>query len=492
MKQIDVQRDDFTHEVNLEKSGPTFAKLTQELERRVIGQPRAVRRAARAILSFMTKTNDPKRPVGCLLFLGPSGVGKTYLAKELAHVWIGDSEAGLDPFVFIDCTSLSLEHERTGLTGAPPSYVGYDDTVPLESLGLYDERKRGINEYMRELETRLGRTKTMLVWLGGLQEKSRKLLESVLPYRSVLILDEFEKAHMNVHIQLLSILQEGKLRLANGHVVDFTGTLIVLTSNVGSAEVRSYLKGTKHLGFSIPAKERIEAANKKDDEIYKAVIAAVEARFAHIPELLGRIGKKNMIVFHALKHADYLKILDLMLGDIANLFSGGAQSPGPITISYTDEFRNFLLEESASPEYGARALESAVDRFVRAPIAKGVESGEIRKGDQVLLDVKHYEANENGTVRKWGDTVISRTGRPPKNLPRFEVRSYDSNEQERIRKELDREVKRILKLAGLDENPSEAPQNQGPDNSPKPLAPPPDTPPQTGDDAGGDEAPHTS
>lgn len=441
--------DSYSQRVDLRKRGSERERIEDELNRRVFGQDRAVRRVVRALMPFITHTNDPKRPVGCFLLCGPSGVGKTYLAKQLAYVWIGSPDKGIDPSVYIDCAVLSLEHERTALTGAPPSYVGYGDPSPLEQLGLFDEVRRGLtrdqlNKYFASLEKRYG-PKAIFIWDEGLIQKLQEITGSLGPPRAVLILDEIEKAHPNIHRQLLSILEEGTMRLANGRIVDFTGTLVILTSNIGSSEIRKFLTddGRKLGYYTPPVKDRIQKVNGNDQAIYRKVMDAVKNYFSHMPELLGRIGKEGIIVFHTLKHDDYLKILDLMLGEVNELFNGKKGSPGVLSIEYTVPFKEFLLEEGFSPEYGARALRDVIKRFVRVPIANGMESGEIRKGDRILLDIEFREEDIDGKKVKRGETVISRSKRPKK-LPPFDTISNEKNLTfDNIRKVLDEEAERL-------------------------------------------------
>lgn len=458
----------YSQRIDLSRRGPERKRIEDELNQRVFGQNRAVRRAVRAIMPYLTATNDPKRPVGCFLFCGPSGVGKTYLAKELAYVWIGPPEKGVDPSVYVDCAVLSLEHERTVFSGAPPSYIGYGDPSPLEQLGLYDTVKRRVSRedldaYVAEFEKRYGRDKALLIWNMGVGQRLVDIETAVAtssgPPRAVLILDEIEKAHPNIHRALLSILEEGRWRLANGKVIDFSGTLIVLTSNIGSSEIRKYLTDDgKRIGFKTPpVKERIRTTNGNDQAIYRKVDEAVKAYFSHIPELLGRIGKEGRIVFHTLKHDDYLKILDLMLGEVNRLFGGGEESPGPLGIDYTPRLREFLLEEGFSPEYGARALRDVIKRFVRVPIANGIESGEIRKGDVILLDIEEREEVEDGRQVKRSETVITRKKRPKKLEP-FEIRSGEGAPPfDEVRKILDEEADKLSQLIETTSKPKQPP-----------------------------------
>lgn len=403
--------------------GETQKRIIKRMKKTVFGQDRAVRRAVRAISIFEAKMGDGQRPVGCLLFAGPSGTGKTFTAKQLAYAWIGEPEKGLDPAVFVDCGSLSLEHERATLTGSPPGYIGYGDEVGLEQVGAYERKKRGKSkkEYVKEIEDWL-EIHPEVKYVPGLGNKVGPFIKALLaeieqlggPFRSVVIFDEFEKAHVNVQRQLLSILEEGKIRLQNGRLVDFTGSLIILTTNVGTQQIQEEYLGGQRIGFKSPAKERVKESNGLDRAIWKRVLREIESRKYFLPELLGRIGKPGIIVFRTLKYNHYLKILDVELQKVQGLLSGRSGSgPPPILISYDKKFKSFLIEEGADPRYGARALRSVVDKFVREPLSNAIESGKVRMGDKILFKVSFVEeAAEDGEQARGPKVEIRRQPRP--------------------------------------------------------------------------------
>ena len=393
--------------------GKKGKRIIERMKKNVFGQDRAIRRAVRAIIIFEARMSDPQRPVGCLLFAGPSGTGKTFTAKQLAYAWIGEPEKGLDPVVFIDCGSLSLEHERAILTGSPPGYVGYEDEVGLEQVGAYEKAKKTkTKKYIKEIDTWIHAHRNLINGNPELAEKLQEWINQFIEeiyerekqqdsFRSVVIFDEFEKAHINVQRQLLSILEEGKLRLQNGRMVDFTDSLIVLTTNVGTQKIQEEYLGGHKIGFTLPAKDKVEKSNGLDEAIWRRVRREIESGKYFLPELLGRIGKSGIIVFHTLTYQDYLKILDAELAKTQGLLSGKSESgPGPILLSFNKEFKSFLIEEGVEPKYGARALRNVVDKYVREPLSNAIESGKIKIGDKILFKVRFEEKEPRIEIRR--------------------------------------------------------------------------------------------
>ncbi len=271
----------------------------------------AIRRA-RAGLS------DPDRPYGSFIFLGPTGVGKTELARALAE-YLFDDEANM---VRIDMSEYMEKHTVSRLIGAPPGYVGYDEG-------------------------------------GQLTEAVRRR-----PYRLVLF-DEIEKAHPDVFNVLLQILEDGRLTDGHGRTVDFRNTLVIMTSNLGTAQL-----GRPTAGFV------------RDDGAAPRLRASIEdaLRKAFRPEFLNRID--DIVVFDPLTQEQILQIVDLMLADVAARLAERG-----VGIELTDEARRWLADKGYDPVYGARPLRRAVQRYVENALAMKVISGEFAEGDTVVVDV---------------------------------------------------------------------------------------------------------
>lgn len=409
---------------------PFLQTIKQRLEKKVIGQPRPIKRILRGITAFHAQLNDPKRPVGIFMFAGPSGSGKTYLAEELAHAYLGEPENKLSPLVKIDCGSLSLEHTVASLTGSPPGYVGYGDRINLEMVGEYDKKKRAgdfekkCEEAVRKLAKELTKrnlpqdvarehVKNFRESIARIKKKTEELLA---PFRSVVLFDEIEKANMNIQSQLLRILDEGKLDLLNGRQVDFRGSIIILTTNVGTEQIISEHLNEEKIGFSLPHRDKLERVKSLDDDIYRRVWREIfDRKKRHFkPELLARIGKPGIIVFHVLGHQDYQKILDLQLEEFQNLLLQ-KNGPGRLFVSYTPKFRDFLIEEGVSPIFGARALRSVIDKYVKTPVSEKILQKQLKIGDRIFLDISG------------GSTIISRQQRPGNAVPRdFRIKEFEA------------------------------------------------------------------
>ena len=305
-------------------------KLTQmerRLRQRVVGQDEAIQAVSEAIRRARAGLSDPRRPVGTFIFLGPTGVGKTELAKALADD-LFDSE---DALVRIDMSEYQERHSVSRLVGAPPGYVGYDEG-------------------------------------GQLTEAVRRR-----PY-AVILLDEIEKAHADVHSILLQVLDDGRLTDGQGRTVDFRNTVIIMTSNLGG-ELITELAGKDHR-----------------DAIRSRVMEALRAAFR--PELLNRI--QDIIVFDSLGIDEIKGIVDL---HVARLLTRLADRE--ISIRLTDEARQEMAVQGYDPVYGARPLERTIQKRIENPLASRIIKGEIQSGDKVLVDVQNGElviVKENDSV----------------------------------------------------------------------------------------------
>ena len=306
--------------------------LEEALHARVVDQDEAIVAVSDAIRRSRSGLGDPRRPIGSFLFLGPTGVGKTELAKTLASFLFDDEDALLR----IDMSEFREPHTVSRLFGSPPGYVGYDQG-------------------------------------GQLTEAVRRR-----PYQ-VILFDEVEKAHPEVWSALLQILDDGRLTDGHGRTVDFRNAVIIMTSNVGSIE--AYSKRSDSLGFQVGSATSAEAA--AEQAIEKRLRSALRETFR--PEFLNRIDE--IIVFHRLRKESLLAIVEKMLGDLR-----GRLAERKLTLELSDTAREWLVTNGFDAEYGARPLKRLIQRQVENPLAKQVLAGEYAEGDAVLVDVSEEDA----------------------------------------------------------------------------------------------------
>lgn len=312
-----------------------LAALEDELHERVVGQDDAVRAIATAVRRSRTGMGDPRRPVGSFLFLGPTGVGKTELAKALAGSLFGDESAMLR----FDMSEFGERHTVSRLVGAPPGYVGYDEA-------------------------------------GQLTERVRRN-----PY-SVVLLDEVEKAHPDVFNLLLQVLDDGRLTDGQGRTVDFRNTVVIMTSNIGSEFLASR---SGALGFSaVGAGDGADSSGFGEEDLRARVMGKL--REAMRPEFINRIDE--IVLFRKLDRSQLHSIVSLLLQDTAlRLLAQG------MTLSVSDAAVDWLAEHGYEPEYGARPLRRLIQREVDDRIASLVVDEAAADGDTVRIDVVDGELN---------------------------------------------------------------------------------------------------
>ena len=300
--------------------------LEDNLHKRVVGQDEAVSAVAKAIRRGRVGLKDPNRPIGSFLFLGPTGVGKTELAKALAEALFGNENS----MIRVDMSEFMEPHSVAKLIGAPPGYVGYDEG-------------------------------------GQLTEKIRRR-----PY-SVILFDEVEKAHPDVMNMLLQILEDGRLTDAQGRTVNFKNTVIIMTSNVGAKLITDKNK----LGFAGGNAE--ENKNQEYETIKKEVMGELKKQFR--PELINRID--DIIVFHKLEDEDIKKIIDIMLVQVQNRLS--AQN---IKIDIDQSVKDLIAKKGVDTNYGARPLRRAIQNMLEDKIAEAILDGVIKPKKKAKAVVK--------------------------------------------------------------------------------------------------------
>jgi ATP-dependent Clp protease ATP-binding subunit ClpC len=308
-----------------ESESAMFLHLEDLLHDRVIGQNEAVKAVAKAMGRARVGLKNPDRPIASFIFSGPTGVGKTELAKTMAATLFGTEEA----LIRIDMSELMERHEVSKLIGSPPGFVGHEE--------------------------------------GG------KLTEAVRrrPY-SVILFDEIEKAHPDVFNLLLQVLDDGRLTDSKGRTVDFKNTVIILTSNLGSKAIE---KGGKGLGFEF-------AASDLDEHRYQLMRDRIMDEFKQFfrPEFINRVD--DIIVFRQLTQPEVQQIADLMLREVANRLQ-----EQQITLEVTDAFKAKVVQEGYDPRYGARPLRRAIMRLLEDSLAEALLSDQIQAGERAIVDV---------------------------------------------------------------------------------------------------------
>ena len=318
-----------------EEESETLLHLEKELHKRVVGQDDAVTAVAKAVRRARAGLKDPKRPIGSFLFLGPTGVGKTELARALASSLFGDESA----MIRLDMSEYMEKHTVSRLVGAPPGYVGYEEG-------------------------------------GQLTDAVRRK-----PY-SVVLLDEVEKAHADFFNILLQVLDDGRLTDSQGRTVDFRNTVIIMTSNLGAKALH---KNSPELGFLAPKKSE-SSTNQSNSidfkEAKKSVMDAVKRHFR--PEFLNRIDE--MIVFQPLTEEDLQQIVSILMSDVTKRLK-----ERELQLEITAEAMQLLVKEGSDFTMGARPLKRAIQRLIEDPVSDLILKGDATEGKTIKADVKDNE-----------------------------------------------------------------------------------------------------
>jgi ATP-dependent Clp protease ATP-binding subunit ClpC len=307
-----------------EEETAKLLRMEEELHKRVIGQENAIKAVSQAIRRTRAGLKDPKRPSGSFIFLGPSGVGKTETAKTLAEFLFGDEAA----LIQLDMSEYMEKHTVSRLVGSPPGYVGYEEG-------------------------------------GQLTEAVRRK-----PF-SVVLFDEIEKAHPDVFNTLLQILEDGRLTDSQGRTVDFKNTVIIMTSNLGTADLRKATVGFAKTSEAITYEKMKEKVND-----------ALKAHFR--PEFLNRIDE--VIVFHELTRDEVTQIVDLMIRRVREQLDGQG-----LGLELTQPAKYLLVDKGHDPALGARPLRRAIQRMVEDPLSEKILWKEFRAGETVIVDVENDE-----------------------------------------------------------------------------------------------------
>lgn len=311
--------------------------MKEDMQKAIIGQDEAISKITKAIQRNRVGLKDPKKPIGSFIFLGPTGVGKTELAKALAR-YLFDSD---DTLIRIDMSEYMEKFSVSRLIGAPPGYVGYEEG-------------------------------------GQLTERVRRK-----PY-SVILLDEIEKAHPDVFNILLQVLDDGQLTDGLGRKVDFKNTLIIMTSNIGVRQLKDFGQG---VGFATQAK-------KDQAESYAKSVIENALKRTFSPEFLNRID--DVVIFNSLEREHIFQIIDIALVDVRKRLEGLGYH-----IELTESAKDFLSEKGYDPQFGARPLHRAIQKYMEDPLAEEILNGSFDEGITILID--HEEGEEQMKISVKGD-----------------------------------------------------------------------------------------
>jgi ATP-dependent Clp protease ATP-binding subunit ClpB len=308
------------------------------IRRKIVGQDQAVEKVVEIYQMFLAGLNPPGRPVGNLLFLGPTGSGKTRVVESMAESLFGDARACIK----IDCAEFQHSHEIAKLIGSPPGYLGHRETHPLLT-------QEALNQWHTE---------------------KLKL--------SILLFDEIEKASDSLWQLLLGILDKATLTLGDNRRVDLSQCIIIMTSNLGASEMNGLVEGG--MGFSRTAVTAVDG--KLDDKISRTAVEAARRKFT--PEFMNRIDK--VVVFKTLRPEHLQQILEIELGMVQQriLMAAGANQ---FVFTCTPKVKSLLLHEGTDPKYGARHLKRSIEKNLVFPLANLVATGQVKLGDFVRVDL---------------------------------------------------------------------------------------------------------
>jgi ATP-dependent Clp protease ATP-binding subunit ClpB len=331
-------------------------RFDEQLSAKIIGQENAVRSMGNLYQLYLAGMNQPGRPVGTMLFLGPTGTGKTRVVEAAAEILFGDPNA----VIKVNCAEFQHSHEIAKLIGSPPGYLGHRETSPMFT------------------QENLDRCHT----------EDTKL--------SIVLFDEIEKASDSLWKLLLGILDKATLTLGDNRRVDFSQSLIVMTSNLGAREISDLMK--KRIGFTSAGQvhdvDKTEV--QMDQKIQRAAIQAASRNFS--PEFMNRIDK--VVVFHSLSEKDLRQILDLELYALQDRIMRSARTK--FCFNCSDSVKSLLLHDGMDSRYGARHLKRSVERLLVMPMSNLVASGQVDLGDLISVDL-----NESGS-----DILFARCSRP--------------------------------------------------------------------------------
>src|SRR5438874_10550436 len=321
-----------------ERRSARASEFEDKLSSWIVGQERAVRRMSGLFQIYLAGMNNPARPIGTMLFLGPTGSGKTRVVEAASEVLFNEPHT----VVKIDCAEFQHSHEIAKLIGSPPGYLGHRETSPMLTQENLDKSHTD--------DTKL----------------------------TCVLFDEIEKASDSLWQLLLGILDKATLTLGDNRRVDFSKTIVIMTSNLGAREMADMISGG--IGFAATKTDRAKQDNEIDTKIYRTALEAAKRKFS--PEFMNRIDK--VVVFRSLKEHHLRRILDIELTTVQNRITDSAGTK--FVFECTDEAKEFLLSEGIDLKYGARHLKRSVERFLVYPLSNLVATQQVETGDFVLVD----------------------------------------------------------------------------------------------------------
>lgn len=355
--------------LNPDKKSPRAADFEDKLSALIVGQERAVRRMSGLYQIYLAGMQNPMRPIGTMLFLGPTGSGKTRVVEAAAGVLFDDEHA----VVKIDCAEFQHSHEIAKLIGSPPGYLGHRETSPMLTQENLDKS----------------------------HTEDTKL--------TFVLFDEIEKASDSLWQLLLGILDKATLTLGDNRNVDFSNTIVIMTSNLGAREMSEMISGG--IGFAPSKADKNREDTEIDTKIYRTALEAAKRKFS--PEFMNRIDK--VVVFRSLKEHHLRQILDIELAAVQDRITQSAGTK--FVFECTDPAKEFLLREGIDLKYGARHLKRSIERFLVYPLSNLVATEQVETGDLVMVD--YDEAEEKMTFAKRAGKMIVKekeeleTGEPP-------------------------------------------------------------------------------
>lgn len=321
-----------------EQKSPRAKEFEDKISARIVGQERAVRRMSGLFQIYLAGMNNPTRPIGTMLFLGPTGSGKTRVVEAAAEVLFGEAHA----VVKIDCAEFQHSHEIAKLIGSPPGYLGHRETSPMLTQENLDKA----------------------------HTEDTKL--------TFVLFDEIEKASDSLWQLLLGILDKATLTLGDNRRVDFSKAVVIMTSNLGAREMSEMISGG--IGFAPTKTGKPSEDNEIDTKIYRTALEAAKRKFS--PEFMNRIDK--VVVFRSLKEHHLRLILNIELKQVQNRITESAGTK--FIFECTEPAREFLLKEGIDLKYGARHLKRAIERFLVYSLSNLVATDQISTGDFVMID----------------------------------------------------------------------------------------------------------
>jgi len=321
-----------------DRKSPRAAEFENKLSSLIVGQERAVRRVSGLFQIYLAGMNNPARPIGTMLFLGPTGSGKTRVVEAAAEVLFGEPHA----VVKIDCAEFQHSHEIAKLIGSPPGYLGHRETSPMLTQENLDKS----------------------------HTEDTKL--------TFVLFDEIEKASDSLWQLLLGILDKATLTLGDNRRVDFSRAVVIMTSNLGAREMSEMISGG--IGFAPTKSDKAKEDNEIDTKIYRTALEAAKRKFS--PEFMNRIDK--VVVFRSLKEHHLGRILDIELKGVQDRITESAGTK--FVFECSDAAKQFLLSEGIDLKYGARHLKRSIERHLVYPLSNLVATQQVETGDFVTVD----------------------------------------------------------------------------------------------------------